>query len=310
MAADEDEVPAPGEDDDIPAARKLKTMHTRTREEMTILAEIMDQGEAMVQPKEPTGRNPEKSAGELMKERVRKVSKANMPSPKKGAGKELSSAMRETRKLLLGDRTAESSAAAARRERSERLRVTHGGGETRMTVKVNGTPRQIRLDTQETEAERLNSLVRDVRWQALNAKNQEISARAKMQSIRTEVHKLQMERVSMSLEVPHAEPQSWREINTRKDRGQPSNLLQYVAPEKRTCHLRAIEKEALRAVEAVEVSRVPQGRSDRASLATTTGQGSSPMATRTSAFTPLSPGRTTPRRRSSALPSKRGTLSG
>lgn len=168
-----------------------------------------------------------------------------------------------TRKELLGNPDAKKeeeekrAASAARKERSDKLRQVHGGGETRMTLKVGGVERPIRLDTQETESDRLNSLVREVKLAALNEKNQEINRQAKSVSINQEVSRLQMDRVVLPMEVADSSPPSWRAVNVQKARRQPDNYMQFILPEKRRQHLNAIEKAAMNAVEAVELARRP-----------------------------------------------------
>lgn len=166
-----------------------------------------------------------------------------------------SSVLKDARRLLLG--APESPGKQARRERAERLRAAHSGGETRTTVVVNGTQRPIRLDTH-SEPDRLNSLVRDVKHSALNEKNHEISRKAKMISIAAEVDRLQMDRAVLPFEVPNWNSESWRSVNVQKPRGQPGNVLHYTNPENRKRHLNAIECAALQALQAAEVARLPR----------------------------------------------------
>jgi len=146
-------------------------------------------------------------------------------------------------------------AEASRAARAERMKKAQGIGEARTVVTVNGVERIIRLDTHDSEADRLNGLVRDVKQTELNARNHELSRRAKMTGMTKEVNRLQMERVQYNLEVTNWEPQTWRAINTQKHRQKPCDLLHYVAPERRRHHLHAIESAANHAITKREVAR-------------------------------------------------------
>lgn len=175
-------------------------------------------------------------------------------STKKGTAKKV--ALEEARRALLGDRADPDkvAAAAGRAARASRMKA-QGMSEARTMVTINGVQRAIRLDTNESEADRLNELVRDVRQTELNARNHELSRRAKMTGMAKEVDRLQMQRVQYNLEVTNWEPHTWRAINTLKSRQTPSDLLHYVAPERRRQHLHAIEGAANHIITKREVAR-------------------------------------------------------
>lgn len=118
--------------------------------------------------------------------------------------------------------------------------VTNQGNNSNSVVVISGVPRRIRHDTKDHE--RLNALVRDLRYSDLNAKNQEINRQSKLATVSREVRDLNMERMKFSWQVPSWQHQTWRSVNIEQKRVHPDDPLHYVAPERRIGALRVIEQ--------------------------------------------------------------------
>eukprot|EP00747_Dinoflagellata_sp_TGD_P162948 gnl/TRDRNA2_/TRDRNA2_181132_c0_seq1.p1 gnl/TRDRNA2_/TRDRNA2_181132_c0~~gnl/TRDRNA2_/TRDRNA2_181132_c0_seq1.p1 ORF type:complete len:352 (+),score=48.73 gnl/TRDRNA2_/TRDRNA2_181132_c0_seq1:83-1057(+) len=143
----------------------------------------------------------------------------------------------------------------------------------RTKVSINGVVRPIRLETNDVEAETLNSLVREVKYAELNEKNQELSRRAKMVSTGRVVKRFHDERLSLSLEVPPTrvsvsswEAESWRSSNIDKRRSAPENPLHYVAPELRRSYLRELERNTAKTSIKAEASAVQRSIAEEEAL--------------------------------------------
>lgn len=141
---------------------------------------------------------------------------------------------------------------------------SHSGD--RCVVIVCGSPRPIRLDTQDAEAERLNGLVREVRQADCWAKKDEIVQQARLATLGNDLGRLKAERLHFDMEVEGWKPLDWRSINSRRPQTWMKDALHGMTSEQKRLALKSIERAAI--IASAVADGAPRARAARSSVRT------------------------------------------